>query len=49
MSLAKTAEQIKTMEIRGAGKIARDAAAALRDHADTLPKAGLAAFLSEMD
>lgn len=49
MSLAKTAEQIKTMEIRGAGKIAREAAAALRDHADTLPKAGLAAFLSEMD
>lgn len=48
MSLAKTAEQIKTMEIRGAGKIAREAAAALRDHAETLPKAGLAAFLSEM-
>ena len=49
MSLEKTAEQIKNMEIRGAGKIAREAAAALRDHAESLPKAGLSAFVSEMN
>ncbi|HJJ52111.1 MAG TPA: ribose 1,5-bisphosphate isomerase, partial [Methanocorpusculum sp.] len=49
MSLEKTAEQIRTMEIRGAGKIAREAAAALRDHAESLPEAGLSAFVSEMN
>lgn len=49
MSLQKTAEQIKNMEIRGAGKIARKAAEALKDHAETLPKAGLAVFVSEMN
>ena len=49
MSLEKTAEQIRTMEIRGAGKIAREAAVALRDHAESLPEAGLSAFVSEMN
>ena len=49
MSLEKTAEQIKNMEIRGAGKIAREAAAALRDHAESLPETGLADFVSEMN
>ena len=37
MTLLQTAEQIQTMQIRGAGKIAREAVSALRDHAETLP------------
>ena len=49
MSLAKTAEQIRNMEIRGAGKIAREAAHALLEHADSLPKAGLSEFVFEMN
>ena len=49
MSLEKTAEQIKNMEIRGAGKIAREAARALLEHAQTLPKEGLPIFVSEMN
>ena len=49
MSLAKTAEQIKNMEIRGAGKIAREAARALLEHAESLPKSGLSSFVSEMN
>ena len=36
------------MDIRGAGKIAREAAAALRDHAASLPKSGLSLFIGEM-
>ncbi|HJJ47272.1 MAG TPA: ribose 1,5-bisphosphate isomerase [Methanocorpusculum sp.] len=48
MSLMDTAERIKSMEIRGAGKIAREAAVALRDLAASLPKAGFASFLTEM-
>lgn len=35
--LLETAQKIKSMEIRGAGKIARAAAAALRDYAERLP------------
>lgn len=49
MSLLQTAEQIKTMQIRGAGKIAREAAAALRDHAESLPEHGLSVFISAME
>ena len=49
MSLVKTAEQIKNMEIRGAGKIAREAARALLEHAESLPKDGLSSFVSEMN
>lgn len=49
MTLAETAEKIRTMEIRGAGKIAREAAAALRDHAETLPETGdIQTFIHEM-
>ncbi|HJJ48673.1 MAG TPA: ribose 1,5-bisphosphate isomerase [Methanocorpusculum sp.] len=48
MSLEETAEKIRTMEIRGAGKIAREAAAALRDHAETLPKSDQDTFVHEM-
>ncbi len=49
MSLESTAEQIKTMQIRGAGKIAREAASALVTHAESLPKNGLASFIAEMN
>lgn len=49
MTLAETAEKIRTMEIRGAGKIAREAAAALRDHAESIPETGdLKTFIREM-
>lgn len=48
MTLMDIAERIKSMDIRGAGKIAREAAAALRDHAASLPKTGLPSFLTEM-
>ncbi len=48
MTLMDIAERIKSMDIRGAGKIAREAAGALRDHAASLPKAGLSSFLTEM-
>lgn len=50
MSLADTAEKIKSMEIRGAGKIAREAVTALRDHAETLPRTGgINQFVREME
>lgn len=50
MTLLETAEQIRTMEIRGAGKIAREAVAALRDHAETVPNTGdVTAFIREME
>lgn len=50
MTLNETAEKIKSMEIRGAGKIAREAVAALRDHAETVQRTGdVKAFLREME
>lgn len=42
--LKETAEKIKSMEIRGAGKIAREAAAGLRDYAVRLPAKDLDDF-----
>lgn len=48
MTLMDIAERIKSMDIRGAGKIAREAAAALRDHAASLSKTDLPSFLTEM-
>lgn len=48
MSVPETAEKIKSMEIRGAGRIARAAAEALRDHALSLESKDLPAFNSEM-
>ncbi|HJJ35751.1 MAG TPA: ribose 1,5-bisphosphate isomerase [Methanocorpusculum sp.] len=49
MSLLDTAEKIKSMEIRGAGKIARSAAAALRDHALEHRHLNLPEFITEMN
>ncbi len=49
MSIAETADKIKTMEIRGAGRIARAAAEALRDHALSLHPKDLPAFRTEME
>ncbi len=50
MSLADTADKIKTMQIRGAGKIAREAVTALRDHAETIPRTGdPGRFLRELE
>lgn len=49
MSLYNTAEQIRTMEIRGAGKIARAAVEALKDHDRTLDPVSLADYLEEME
>ena len=50
MSINDTAEQIKSMEIRGAGKIAREAVSALRDHAESLPRTGdPTIFIREME
>jgi ribose 1,5-bisphosphate isomerase len=48
MLVTETAEKIKRMEIRGAGRIARAAAQALRDHAQALPAHDLALFRSGM-
>ena len=48
MSVPETAEKIKSMEIRGAGRIARAAAVALRDHALSLTAKDLPAFTAEM-
>src|SRR5512136_609199 len=48
MSVPETAEKIKSMEIRGAGRIARAAAEALRDHALSLMSKDLPAFTGEM-
>jgi ribose 1,5-bisphosphate isomerase len=48
MSVPETAEKIKSMEIRGAGRIARAAAVALRDHALSLQGKDLPAFTAEM-
>jgi ribose 1,5-bisphosphate isomerase len=49
MSVPETAEKIKSMEIRGAGRIARAAAEALRDHALSLRGKDLPAFVAEME
>ena len=50
MTLLRTAEQIQTMQIRGAGIIAREAVFDLRDHAETLPHTGDASlFIREME
>jgi ribose 1,5-bisphosphate isomerase len=49
MSVPETAEQIKSMEIRGAGRIARAAAGALRDHAVSLKGNNLPAFVAGME
>jgi len=48
MTLVDIAKQIQNMDIRGAGKIARESAAALRDHADTLPRTNTKTFVQEM-
>lgn len=49
MSVPETADKIKKMEIRGAGRIARAAAEALRDHALSLEGNDLPAFVAEME
>ena len=49
MFVPETAEKIKSMEIRGAGRIARAAAAALRDHALAQKAPDNAAFRQEME
>ncbi|AGB01298.1 ribose 1,5-bisphosphate isomerase [Methanoregula formicica] len=49
MTVPETAEKIKSMEIRGAGRIARTAAEALRDHALSLAAPDTAAFKKEME
>jgi ribose 1,5-bisphosphate isomerase len=49
MTVPETAEKIKSMEIRGAGRIARAAAEALRDHALSLTANNLPAFTAEME
>ncbi|MDH7511087.1 MAG: ribose 1,5-bisphosphate isomerase [Methanolinea sp.] len=47
--LADTAEKIKSMEVRGAGRIAREAVKALRDHATSLQAATVAEFREGME
>ncbi|HDR73633.1 MAG TPA: ribose 1,5-bisphosphate isomerase [Methanoculleus sp.] len=49
MSLYETAEKIRTMEIRGAGKIARAAVEALKDHDHTVDASSLERYLQEME
>jgi len=49
MFVTETAEKIKSMEIRGAGRIAREAAEALRRHATDTRTKDLEAFQREMD
>lgn len=49
MIVTETAEKIKSMEIRGAGRIARAAAEALRDHALSVKDRDSAAFRQEME
>jgi ribose 1,5-bisphosphate isomerase len=46
--LTDTAEKIKKMEIRGAGRIARAAVTALRDHADNISTDDLPLFIAAM-
>ncbi len=49
MTVPETAEKIKSMEIRGAGRIARAAAEALRDHALAIRAESLPVFIGEME
>ncbi|HWS21678.1 MAG TPA: ribose 1,5-bisphosphate isomerase [Methanoregula sp.] len=49
MFVTETAEKIKSMEIRGAGRIAREAAEALRRHATEVRNDDLRFFQHEMD
>jgi ribose 1,5-bisphosphate isomerase len=49
MFVTETAEKIKSMEIRGAGRIAREAAEALRRHATEARTSDLAYFRREME
>jgi len=49
MSVSETAKKIKSMEIRGAGRIARAAAEVLRDHALAVRAPTRAAFRQEME
>jgi ribose 1,5-bisphosphate isomerase len=49
MFVTETAEKIKSMEIRGAGRIAREAAEALRRHATEVRNEDLRFFRHEMD
>jgi ribose 1,5-bisphosphate isomerase len=48
MLVTETADKIKRMEIRGAGRIARAAAQALRDHAESLSTHDTGTFRREM-
>jgi len=48
MVLTDTADKIKSMEIRGAGRIARAAALALAEHAESLNTIDITVFSSEM-
>ncbi|MCQ1538378.1 ribose 1,5-bisphosphate isomerase [Methanocalculus taiwanensis] len=48
MPLIRTADAIRTMQIRGAGRIARAAAAALRDHAASIESSDRVSFIKEM-
>jgi len=49
MVLTDTADKIKSMEIRGAGRIARAAALALAEHAESLETTDITAFFDEMN
>jgi ribose 1,5-bisphosphate isomerase len=49
MFVTETAEKIKSMEIRGAGRIAREAAEALRSHATEIRAGDLRSFQREME
>jgi ribose 1,5-bisphosphate isomerase len=49
MFVTETAEKIKSMEIRGAGRIAREAADALRQQADQIRNGELETFRREME
>ncbi len=48
MVLTDTADKIKSMEIRGAGRIARAAALALSEHAGSIESTDIASFSNEM-
>ena len=49
MVLTDTTDKIKSMEIRGAGRIARAAALALAEHAESLETTDITAFFDEMN
>ena len=49
MFVTETADKIKSMEIRGAGRIAREAAEALRRQAEEMPNGDLECFRREME